>query len=54
MNKLCILAGTVIFGYAFWYLGGLLGGGFFFNFLFSGAGSVIGVWLGWRVARRFP
>lgn len=53
VNKLCIFAGTAIFGYAFWALGEMLGGSFFVNFLLSGVGSVAGVWLGWRVAQHF-
>jgi len=53
VDKLCILAGTVIFSYGFWALGAWLGGSFFVNFLLSGAGSVVGVWLGWKAAQRF-
>lgn len=53
MNKLCIFAGTIIFSYAGWYLGVLLGLEFFGSFLVSGVGSVGGVWLGWKVAQRF-
>lgn len=53
MNKLCILAGTIVLGYAGWYLGGRLGLGFFGCFLVSSAGSLAGVWLGWKVAQHF-
>jgi hypothetical protein len=53
VNKLCIFAGTTILGYAFWAVGELLGFEFFGCFLLSGAGSIAGVWLGWRVARHF-
>ena len=53
VNKLCIFAGTTIFSYAFWALGELLGGSFFVNFLLSGVGSVVGVWLGWKAAQHF-
>lgn len=53
MNKLCIFAGTTVLGYAFWALGEMLGGSFFVNFLLSSVGSVIGVWLGWRIAQHF-
>ena len=53
MNKLCIFGGTTIVSYAFWYLGELLGLQFFGCFLLSGVGSVVGVWLGWKVAQRF-
>ncbi len=53
MNKLCIFAGTTILGYAFWYLGVLLGLEFFGCFLVSSVGSIVGVWLGWKVAQHF-
>ncbi len=53
MNKLCILAGTIVLGYAGWYLGVLLGLEFFGCFLVSSAGSLVGVWLGWKVAQHF-
>ncbi len=53
VNKLCIFAGTTIFSYVFWYLGDLLGFPFFGSFLLSGVGSIVGVWLGWKVAQRF-
>ena len=52
MNKLCIFAGTVIFSCGFWALGEWLGGSFFVNFLLSGLGSVVGVWLGWKLAEH--
>lgn len=53
MNKLCIFAGTMVFGYAGWFLGEALGAGFFGSFLLSGAGSLLGVWAGWKIARRW-
>ena len=53
MNKLCIFAGTTIVGYVGWYLGELAGLGFVGCFLLSGAGSIIGVWAGWKIARKF-
>lgn len=53
MNKLCIFAGTTIVGYAGWFLGGALGLEFFGSFLLSGLGSLVGVWVGWKVAQRF-
>lgn len=52
MTKLCIFAGMTIVGYAFWYLGVLLGLGFFGCFLLSGVGSVLGVYAGWKVAQK--
>jgi hypothetical protein len=53
VDKLCIFAGTTILGYAFWSLGGLLGFEFFGCFLLSSVGSLLGVWLGWRVSQHF-
>ncbi|MES2696139.1 MAG: hypothetical protein V4773_21890 [Verrucomicrobiota bacterium] len=52
MNKLCILIGTTVVGYAGWALGEALGFSFFVNFLLSGVGSIIGVWVGWKIARK--
>ncbi len=52
MMKLCIFAGTTIVGYAAWYLGELLHFEFFGCFLLSGVGSIVGVWAGWKLARR--
>ena len=54
MNKLCIFAGTMIFG----ILGSVLAGAFGMDtislgsFLLSGVGSVIGVYVGWKVAQK--
>jgi len=42
----------MVLGYAGWYLGDLLGFEFFSCFLISGMGSIIGVWLGWKLAQR--
>jgi hypothetical protein len=53
VNKLCIFGGTTVVSYAFWYLGELFGMGFFGCFLLSGVGSIVGVWLGWKIAQRF-
>ena len=52
MNKLCIFAGTIILGYAGWYLGELAGFEFFGCFLVSSVGSIAGVWVGWKVAQK--
>ena len=54
MNKLCIFAGTMIFG----VLGSVLAGAFGMDtfslgsFLLSGVGSVVGVYVGWKVAQK--
>jgi hypothetical protein len=53
MNKLCIFAGTTIGGYAGWYAGDACGLGFLWSFVLSGAGSIAGVWAGWKIARFY-
>ena len=53
MNKLCIFVGTLVGGYVGWWLGTALGFEFLGAFFVSGAGSIIGVWLGWKLARHF-
>jgi len=52
VNKLCIFVGTTLGGYVGWWAGELCGFGFFANFLLSGLGSVLGVYAGWKLARR--
>lgn len=52
VERLCIFVGTTVAGYAGWYLGAAAGLEFFGCFLLSGVGSVAGVWLGWKLARR--
>ena len=52
VNKLCIFAGTMLGGYGGWYLGDALGLGMLGAYLVSGVGSVVGVWLGWKLARK--
>jgi hypothetical protein len=53
MNKLCIFAGTTIFGYVFWFLGDAAGLDFVWSFILSGVGSILGVFVGWKFAQRF-
>lgn len=53
MMKLCIFAGTTILSYVFWYLGELVGLQFVGCFLLSSVGSIVGVWAGWKLGRRF-
>jgi hypothetical protein len=52
MTRLCIFVGTTIGGYAFWFLGDAAGLDFFGAFLLSGLGSVLGVWAGWKIAKK--
>ena len=55
VNKLCIFAGTTIFG----TLGGMLATVFGMevfslgSFFLSGVGSVLGVYIGWKVAEHY-
>jgi hypothetical protein len=51
MMKLCIFGGSMIFSYAGWYLGTLLGFEMFGSFLMSGVFSILGVWAGWKFAQ---
>lgn len=53
MTKLCIFVGTTVLGIAFWYLGEAWDLDFLGCFLVSGLGSLIGVWVGWKVAQRW-
>jgi len=52
MTKLCIFVGTTIGGYVGWYLGDVAGLGFGWSFVISGVGSIVGVWAGWKLARK--
>lgn len=52
MNKLCILVGTTLGGYAGWALADLLGWGFGVAFVISGVGSMAGVYAGWKLAQK--
>ncbi len=49
MTKLCIFAGTAVGGYAAAYLCSSFG--IMTEILASGVGSMVGVYLGWRLAR---
>ena len=53
MNKLCIFIGTTIGGYLGWWLGATLGWDFFTNFILSGVGSLAGVYVSTKLARKF-
>jgi outer membrane lipoprotein SlyB len=54
MMKLCIFAGMTVGGIAGSLLGGVLGYGMldFRGFLLSSFGSVAGVFVGWKIARK--
>ena len=50
MTKLCILTGSIAGGYIAGYLASDLG--LMTEVIVSGLGSMVGVYLGWRLARR--
>ena len=50
MQKLCIGIGITVGGWAGWWLGAKLGG-IMTAFTISSAGSILGVYLGWKVSR---
>jgi len=50
MVKLCTFAGATVFGYAFYAVAEPLG--FAWAFLISGIGSIVGVYAGWKLARK--
>ena len=52
MNKICILVGMTILGWLGWWVGSKLGG-LLTAFLLSGVGSLLGVYVGWRINRDY-
>lgn len=54
MMKLCIFVGMTIGGIAGSMIGSALGYGMLdmTSFFLSGLGSVVGVWAGWKLARK--
>ena len=51
MNKLCILVAMTILGWGGWWLGAKVG--IMTAFVLSGLGSIVGVYVGWRINRDF-
>jgi hypothetical protein len=52
MNRLCIFMGMVVFGWIGWWIGSKIGG--IMNALWiSTFGSIIGVYVGWRINRDY-
>lgn len=51
MKKLCIFIGLTVFGWLGWWLGERLG--FMTAYVVSCLGSMIGVYVGWRVYRDY-
>jgi hypothetical protein len=54
VNKLCIFVGTTVFGILGSVLAAAMGMDTFSlgNFLLSGVGSIVGVYVGWKVAQK--
>ena len=52
MQKLCIFGTMFVFSYIGWYVG-LQYGEVMTAFFVSGAFSLLGVWVGWKVYQRF-
>lgn len=53
MVKLCIFVGTTVGGYAFGWAADALGCELLGSFLWSGVGSLIGCWAGWKIHERY-
>ena len=51
MNKLCIFIGVTILGGIGWWIGSKFG--FMTGYVLSGVGSVLGVYIGWRINRDY-
>ena len=51
MNKLCIFVGMTVLGWVGWWLGDKVGT--LTAFVLSGIGSVVGVYVGWRINRDY-
>jgi hypothetical protein len=53
MNRLLMFIGISVGGYVGWYGGDYFGFGLMGNFLVSSLGSIVGVYVAWRVMRDF-
>lgn len=51
MNKICIFVGITVFGWIGWWLGDRFG--LTAAYLISLLGSLVGVYVGWRIHRDF-
>ena len=51
MRKLCILIGVTVLGWVGWWLGAFVG--LMTAFILSGIGSILGVYVGWRIHRDY-
>jgi hypothetical protein len=51
MNRLCIFIGMMVFGWIGWWIGARFG--FMTAFWLSSLGSIVGVYVGWRINRDY-
>lgn len=51
MNKLCIFLGVTILSSVGWWLGAFVGVGTAYTL--SGVGSLLGVYVGWRINQEY-
>lgn len=51
--KLCMFLGVSIVGFAFGWVADALGCGIMAAFFWSGVGSMLGCWLGWKIHNRY-
>jgi hypothetical protein len=52
MNKFCIFVAVTVLGWVGWWIGSKLGG-LMMACVVSGAGSLLGVYVGWRIYRDY-
>jgi len=50
MNKLCIFVGMTVLGWIGWWIGCKIG--LMTGYVLSGIGSILGVYVGWRISRE--
>lgn len=51
MEKMCIVIGMTVVGWIGWWLGSQIS--FAAGIFFSGVGSLLGVYVGWRISRDY-
>ena len=51
MNRLCIFIGMIVFGWIGWWIGARFG--LVTGFIVSSLGSIVGVYVGWRINRDY-
>jgi len=51
MNRLCIFLGMMVLGWVGWWIGARIG--IMTGYFFSGIGSLVGVYVGWRIHRDY-